>query len=382
MGDARVVAGRRHWGFALRPAHRHPGGSVKDFCPRCGTARLGAFRFCRGCAFDFDAVDQTGGLAATAPIVAAAAPVVAAAAPAVVAADRTGRRFSGRAILGTGLIVAVGLAAMGSFTKIDSGSPTSAFATSTPSSGAFAVATATPTLGPSSLLTSAFGPTGQTTQADVVRIIDGDTIVVAFGGREYKVRYIGMDTPETKDPNTAVQWMGPQATVANAALLEGRTVYLEKDVSEVDRFDRLLRYVWTTDGTAWTLVNLELVRLGVAAATSYPPDVRFDAIYLEAEGIARQSGLGLWGTAPETVTLLATPKPSPKATPPPTPKPTPKPTAKPKPVSNCHPSYDPCLPIVGDLDCPDIRQMGLAPVTVIGPDDYRLDGDHDGIGCE
>jgi hypothetical protein len=49
---------------------------------------------------------------------------------------------------------------------------------------------------------------------------------------------------------------------------------------------------------------------------------------------------------------------------------------------NCHPSYSPCLPIVGDLNCPDVRAMGKAPVDVIGYDDYRLDGDGDGVGCE
>jgi hypothetical protein len=50
--------------------------------------------------------------------------------------------------------------------------------------------------------------------------------------------------------------------------------------------------------------------------------------------------------------------------------------------NNCHPSYSPCLPIGPDLDCPDVRAMGKAPVRVMGPDSYRLDGDHDGIGCE
>jgi micrococcal nuclease len=348
---------------------------VNDFCPRCGTARLGAFRFCRGCAFDFDAVD--GG------VIPAAVPMaVAPALVSTVASGRVSRRVSGRAILGTILVFVVGLAAMGSFQRNDPASPTSANATASPSSGALAVASAAQTIEASSIPLSAFGPTTETTKADVVRIVDGDTIVVAYGGKQYKVRYIGMDTPETKDPNTAVQWMGPQATVANAALLDGGTVYLEKDVSEVDRFDRLLRYVWTTDGAAWTLVNLELVRQGVAAAKSYPPDTRYDAIYFDAQTIAKDASLGLWGAAPAPVTLLATPAPTPKATPRPTPRPTPKPTAKPKPASRCHPSYVPCLPIVGDLDCPDIRAMGLDPVTVIGPDVYRLDGDHDGLGCE
>jgi hypothetical protein len=64
--------------------------------------------------------------------------------------------------------------------------------------------------------------------------------------------------------------------------------------------------------------------------------------------------------------------------------PTPAPSRKPAGGggSNCHPSYDPCLPIVADLDYKDVRAMGKAPVQVKGPDEYRLDGDHDGIGCE
>ncbi len=49
---------------------------------------------------------------------------------------------------------------------------------------------------------------------------------------------------------------------------------------------------------------------------------------------------------------------------------------------SCHPSYRPCLPIVGDLNCPDVRAMGKAPVSVVGYDDYGLDRDNDGIGCE
>jgi micrococcal nuclease len=217
-----------------------------------------------------------------------------------------------------------------------------------------------------------FGPTGETTEATVVRIVDGDTIVVAIAGKEYKLRYIGMDTPETVDPSSPVQWMGPQATAANEELVSGKTVVLEKDVSETDQYGRLLRYVWLTDGGAWTLVNLELVKLGVASIATYPPDVKYVDLYQAAEDQARTEGVGLWGPEP---TAKPTAKPSAKATP----KPTPRPTTK---ASSCHPSYTPCLPIVGDLNCPDVRAMGKAPVTVIGPDDYNLDRDHDGIGCE
>jgi micrococcal nuclease len=273
-------------------------------------------------------------------------------------------------MLGTGLAIALGLAAIGC-TSADPASPAGAASTATPSARVVPAAPATSTSAPT------FGPAGQTTEATVVRVVDGDTIVVAFGGKQYKLRYIGMDTPETVDPNSPIQWMGPQATAANIALVYGKTVYLEKDVSEVDRFDRLLRYVWLVNGSAWTLVNLELVRQGVASAKSYPPDVRYDNLYRVAEADAQEASLGLWGLAPAP-TLAATPAPTAR----PTPKPTPKPTAKPKAASSCHPSYVPCLPIVNDLNCPDVRAMGKAPVQVIGPDDYRLDSDHDGIGCE
>ncbi len=255
--------------------------------------------------------------------------------------------------------------------------PTTAIATSTPTAPIVAAATATATSTARPTPEPTFGPIGQTTEATVVRVTDGDTIVVAYGGTEYKVRYIGMDSPETVDPNRAVQWMGPQATTANAALVEGKTVFLEKDVSEVDQYDRLLRYVWLTDGTAWTLVNLELVRQGVAFAKSYPPDVRYDALYSAVESDTKVLALGLWG-----------PTPAPPTPAPPTPAPTPVPAIvpfvepDPEPAADCHPSYDPCVPDGPDLDCPDIRGMGLAPVDVIGPDEYRLDGDHDGVGCE
>ena len=201
-------------------------------------------------------------------------------------------------MLGTGLAIVVGLAAIGSLQGPETGSPTSAIATASPTSRLVAIATPTSTAEPTATTTAepTFGPIGQTTEATVVRVTDGDTIVVAYGGQEYKVRYIGMDTPETVDPSSDVQWMGPQATAANADLVEGKTVFLEKDVSEVDRFDRLLRYVWLTDGAAWTLVNLELVRQGVASAKSYPPDVMYDELYSSPEGERTPSALGLWAS--------------------------------------------------------------------------------------
>jgi micrococcal nuclease len=331
---------------------------LTNFCPRCGSARVGAFRFCRSCGFDFDAqATQPSSPPASVPV----------------AAGGTGNRFSRRTIVVAGVSVVFGLVGIGALTKPE---PAALAAVPTPTHTALVVAAATAQPSPTPKPT--FGPTGQTTKATVVRVVDGDTIVVAFGGQEHKVRYIGMDSPETVDPNSLVQWMGPQASAANAALVAGKVVYLERDVSEVDQFDRLLRYVWLTDGAAWTLVNLELVREGVASAKSYPPDIRYDDLYRVAEAEAQTLAVGLWGPTPAPPALVAPAVPTAR----PTPKPTPKPAPKAKPAPNCHPSYVPCLPIVADLNCPDVRAMGLAPVRVIGPDDYRLDADHDGYGCE
>ena len=77
----------------------------------------------------------------------------------------------------------------------------------------------------------------------VVSVVDGDTIRVSIDGVEYPLRYIDINTPETRHPSRPIEWMGPEATAANEALVEGQTVYLEKDVSETDRYGHLLRYV-------------------------------------------------------------------------------------------------------------------------------------------
>jgi micrococcal nuclease len=140
-------------------------------------------------------------------------------------------------------------------------------------------------------------PVGQTETARVVRVVDGDTVIVDRGRGNERLRYIGMDTPETVKPDTPVAFMGREASAANAALVAGRTVVLERDVSETDQYDRLLRYVWLRDGDTWLLVNLELVRQGYAQVATYPPDVRWTDMFLEAQRVARAAGLGLWGPA-------------------------------------------------------------------------------------
>lgn len=142
-----------------------------------------------------------------------------------------------------------------------------------------------------------FAPTGETEEARVARVVDGDTIVIDRGLGDERLRYIGIDTPETVKPGTAVEWMGLEASAANQALVEGRSVVLEKDVSETDRFGRLLRHVWLRDAT-WLLVDLELVRDGYAWVSTYPPDVKYADLYLAGQVDAREHQRGLWGDGP------------------------------------------------------------------------------------
>lgn len=130
-----------------------------------------------------------------------------------------------------------------------------------------------------------------TTEAKVIRVIDGDTIEVDIDGKSYKVRYIGIDTPETVHPTRGEEPYGREACAKNRELVEGKVVRLEKDVSETDKYGRLLRYVWVGD----LLVNAELVRLGYAQVTTYPPDVKYQDLFLKLQREAREAGRGLWG---------------------------------------------------------------------------------------
>ena len=138
-------------------------------------------------------------------------------------------------------------------------------------------------------------PTGPTQAAQVVRVTDGDTIEVTIDGRRVAVRYIGIDAPERSGPFTDPEWLADEAKQANHFLVDGATVHLERDVSDADRFGRLLRYVWLQDGDVWLMVNRELVRLGLAEARTYPPDTRWQTELDEAEDQARADRTGIWG---------------------------------------------------------------------------------------
>lgn len=124
----------------------------------------------------------------------------------------------------------------------------------------------------------------------VVRVVDGDTIEVEINGKTEPVRYIGIDTPETVDPRRPVQCFGVAASKKNKELVEGKMVRLEKDITDRDKYNRLLRYVWLGD----TLVNQTLVEQGYAKSYSYPPDVKYQDLFVAAERKAQEDKLGLW----------------------------------------------------------------------------------------
>lgn len=130
----------------------------------------------------------------------------------------------------------------------------------------------------------------------VTKIVDGDTIHISTG---QKVRYIGIDTPETKDPKKGQQCFGQEASQKNKELVDGKEIRMEKDVSETDRYGRLLRYVYVTDKTAspaaTIFVNEYLVKEGYAYAVTFPPDVKYYNHFRELQNEAMRLKKGLWG---------------------------------------------------------------------------------------
>ncbi|WP_322816772.1 thermonuclease family protein [Chloroflexus sp.] len=135
------------------------------------------------------------------------------------------------------------------------------------------------------------------THAQVVRVVDGDTIIVRIGWDEERVRLIGINTPESVDPRRPVECFGKEAASNARKLVDRQTVFLEDDPSQDsrDRFGRLLRYVWLEDGR---MVNLEQIRQGYAYEYTYNVPYRYQAIFRAAETEARNAQRGLW--APET----------------------------------------------------------------------------------
>ncbi len=138
------------------------------------------------------------------------------------------------------------------------------------------------------------------TNATIVRMVDGDTAVVRVDGEtgEVRVRFLGINTPETVDPRKTVECFGKEASAQGKHLLpEGSRVKLVADpqADERDKYDRLLRIVYLADGTQY---NRKMVADGFAYAyVTFPMAASYKRELKQAEKDARMGHLGLWATS-------------------------------------------------------------------------------------
>ena len=124
-------------------------------------------------------------------------------------------------------------------------------------------------------------------------MIDGDTIEVNIAGTHERIRLIGIDTPETKKPNTPIQCFGPEASdFTKTVLTEGTRILVHRDVEARDDYGRLLGYVYrSSDGM---FVNLELAKQGYAKPLTIAPNDTFAVDFVGAARRAQAAHLGLW----------------------------------------------------------------------------------------
>ena len=201
----------------------------------------------------------------------------------------------------------------------------------------------------------------------ISRIYDGDTVTLSTGE---KVRLLQMDTPELSPSECYAK----ESKLALAKLLASPgTLSMRTDPSldKVDKYGRLLRYLFKGDLN----VNLKMVEIGAAAPYFYRSERGLYADkFLVAANSAKKKSLGLWQKCPGTVlnpnNALQTSS-------------TEKPQLTAVNAAGCDSNYAGCVPVSSvDLNCVDIKRLGLAPIRVIGIDVHKLDRDGDGIGCD
>ena len=274
-------------------------------------------------------------------------------------------------LLAVGALVIVGAAMSGGAgpSTTAANEPT----TSPAPSASTAPASASPSVAPASASPSVTPAAAELT-GTVTEVVDGDTIRVELPSGLETVRIIGIDTPEVVHPTQPEACYGAEATAFAKETLDGKTVTLEVDPTqdERDRYDRLLAHVYVGD----TLYTEAAIAGGFGIHYIYErPSSHADELDAAA-ATAKAERHGIWAHCDGRVDLPATiSTPAPDVTPAATTKPNPEPTQD----AACHPSYEPCVPDAGhDLDCSDIGFR----VQVIGRDEYRLDGNKDGWGCE
>ena len=202
---------------------------------------------------------------------------------------------------------------------------------------------------------------------NVTRIHDGDTLTISTGE---KVRLLQIDTPEL----SPTECYGVEAHKALIHIIGKSAITLESDpVSDnKDQFGRILRYV----KVGKINVNLKLVEIGAATPYFFKGEKgKYSSQLLKAAQSAQAKKIGLWKTCPRAkLEPLKSAKTGAAVTA--------IPIALPK-NSKCDPNYQGCIPVYPpDIDCTDIKRLGLAPIRVIGKDVHKFDSDGDGIGCD
>jgi micrococcal nuclease len=206
----------------------------------------------------------------------------------------------------------------------------------------------------------------------VLRVVDGDTVEASYRGGT-SVRIIGIDTPETVDPNTPDECGGAAATALANKLLSGRQVRLVFDKSQgrTDYYDRTLAYL---DIPGEGDFGQTMIARGAAAEYTYDTAYDRQARYIGAESRAQAKNRGVWGKCGGVDTPLKAP--APLADPP---KDKSKDNDKSNGGSGCADGYSPCIPpYPPDVNCEDVD----GPIRVSGADPHGLDADGDGVACE
>ena len=193
--------------------------------------------------------------------------------------------------------------------------------------------------------------------AKVLQVVDGDTIKVRLQGKEFTLRLIGMDTPETVDPRKKVQCYGPEASNFAKALLNNKIVYLEGDSSqgELDKYSRKLRYVWLPDGRMY---NYVAVLEGYAREYTYNAKYHYQSEFISAQNSAIGNGKGLWNRSTcngNNTTAV--------------------PPTKSAPTGNFDNNHD------GKVTCSDFKTQAEANIA-LAHGYTNLDGNGDGKACE
>ncbi len=130
---------------------------------------------------------------------------------------------------------------------------------------------------------------------NVIRVVDGDTAMIDIDGLETRVRFIGIDTPESVNPDESKNTEeGKKASDFTKELLTGKSVYLEYDIEQQDKYGRTLAYVFMDDGE--TMVQDLILEAGMATTMTIQPNSKYATHFHEVQVAAREAGAGLWAT--------------------------------------------------------------------------------------